>query len=642
VIRLRTLGTLDLRDAEGRALDAVLAQPKRIALLAYLALATPRGSHRRDTILAILWPEQDAEHGRNALAQAIYFLRRALGPGALVGRGDALGLDRRQVWCDAVAFEETLDAGRVDEALALYQGELLQGLHVGGAHALDEWLDGERARLGARYGRALEAQAAEREAARDFAGVVGAWTRLAAHDPLSSRVALGLIRALAAAGDPGAAVQHAQHHEALLSRELAVAPDPEIVAFVKRLRDVHPERVRVARGSRPAAPAPLPAPPVDASAAAVLRHAPAADSIVRVARSRRRQRALGAGLAALVLAGGTVAASLAMRAPAADSRPERFLTDLYRKGRQAELSRNYAGLLSAKALYERAVRQDSTFALGYAGLAGVYGLLGDYAYAPIGPALDSARLMARRAVARDSTLSEAHAALAVTLGDAGQFEVAEREFQHAMRLDPRNPHARYWYSMLLVALGRGHDALREANVAAALDSFPPRALLGMQRSATYLITGQRPHLKLPVAKRRTTLQREPGEPWAHARDAMDFAEEGQCVEAHKSLSRARELVPADNIRMLQFVGHVYWYCGERARARALVREMKRRPDAPEQGLRMAWLHAQFGEADSAFVWLARHRWTMAELSALSADRALDPLRSDPRYLELQRTIGVRK
>jgi hypothetical protein len=86
---------------------------------------------------------------------------------------------------------------------------------------------------------------------------------------------------------------------------------------------------------------------------------------------------------------------------------------------------------------------------------------------------------------------------------------------------------------------------------------------------------------------------------------------------------------------------VYWWCGERARARALLAEMKRRPDARDQGFRIASLHTLFGEKDSAFVWLERHRWTMAELSGLSATKAMDPLRSDPRFPQLQRRLGMR-
>lgn len=94
MIRLRVLGALDLRDSVGQELRAIVAQPKRAALLAYLALAHPRGPHRRDTLLPLFWPEQDTEHARNALSQAVHFLRRSLGSEAVVGSdGDGLRLE---------------------------------------------------------------------------------------------------------------------------------------------------------------------------------------------------------------------------------------------------------------------------------------------------------------------------------------------------------------------------------------------------------------------------------------------------------------------------------------------------------------------------------------------------------------------
>src|SRR4051812_8544668 len=79
MIELQTLGGLDLRDAKGRELRAVLRQPKRFALLAYLAVATPRGFHRRDTLLGLFWPELNQKHARNALNQAVHVLRHSLG-----------------------------------------------------------------------------------------------------------------------------------------------------------------------------------------------------------------------------------------------------------------------------------------------------------------------------------------------------------------------------------------------------------------------------------------------------------------------------------------------------------------------------------------------------------------------------------
>src|SRR3989441_2645864 len=106
MIELRMLGRLSLTGADGREVRTLLGQPRRFALLAYLAAATPLGFHRRDTLLALFWPELDQEHARTALRQALRVLRTALGSGVLVGRGDEdLGLDFDRVWCDVAAFD---------------------------------------------------------------------------------------------------------------------------------------------------------------------------------------------------------------------------------------------------------------------------------------------------------------------------------------------------------------------------------------------------------------------------------------------------------------------------------------------------------------------------------------------------------
>ena len=90
--------------------------------------------------------------------------------------------------------------------------------------------------------------------------------------------------------------------------------------------------------------------------------------------------------------------------------------------------------------------------------------MADYAFAPVGPSLDTARMMAKRAVQYGDELSDVHVARAVTLGDASEFDVAEREFQRAIELDETNGRAHYWYGVLLVALGRAgaHPASGEA------------------------------------------------------------------------------------------------------------------------------------------------------------------------------------
>ena len=131
MIELRTLGGLDLLDSRGRELRVILAASKGAALLTYLAIATPRGFHRRDTLLALLWPELDQEHARGALRQALGRMRRSMTGGALLTEGDgAIALDRDLFWCDAVAFERLLEEGQLEEALALYRGELLDARSI--------------------------------------------------------------------------------------------------------------------------------------------------------------------------------------------------------------------------------------------------------------------------------------------------------------------------------------------------------------------------------------------------------------------------------------------------------------------------------------------------------------------------------
>ena len=157
MIELKTLGGLHLRGPPGTDCDSVLAQPKRLALLVYLAVAH-RGEHlRRDTLLALFWPELDDAHARGALRQSVRFLRRALGAQVLIahGAGD-LSVGREALWCDAVAFEAAYDAGDLNAAADLYQGDLLDGLYVSDAAPdLERWIEDERAHIRRRAAKAL-------------------------------------------------------------------------------------------------------------------------------------------------------------------------------------------------------------------------------------------------------------------------------------------------------------------------------------------------------------------------------------------------------------------------------------------------------------------------------------------------------
>lgn len=152
--QLKLLGTIDLRDPEGREVRQVLQQPKRLALLAWLALEAGDRYVRRDTILALFWPDLPQGNARAALRRAVYFLRQALGDRVIEGRGDEeLRIGPGTIRCDAVECRLALDRGDVSRARELYGGPLLDGFYVEAAADAEEWLDRERRALALRMER---------------------------------------------------------------------------------------------------------------------------------------------------------------------------------------------------------------------------------------------------------------------------------------------------------------------------------------------------------------------------------------------------------------------------------------------------------------------------------------------------------
>ncbi len=235
MIRLSLLGSVDLTGPDGRQILSVLAQPKRVALLAYLA--TAGDWVRRDTLLGIFWPESDEERARHALRQALYSLRRSLGPHAIQSRGDEeLYAEPGHLWCDAVAFEEAVAGGQPGNALDLYGGELLEGFFLSDAPAFEKWLDGRRATL---RGRAAEAAWALAEQAEEEGSAADAaiWARKAAEYATDDESSLQrLVALLDRIGDRAAALRAYEAFAWRLESELGAQPSPETQALIADIR----------------------------------------------------------------------------------------------------------------------------------------------------------------------------------------------------------------------------------------------------------------------------------------------------------------------------------------------------------------------------------------------------------------------
>ena len=238
MIELLTLGVLDLRSADRREVRTVLRQPKRLALLAYLAATPPRRYHRRDTLLALFWPDLDQDHARAALRRSIHFLRKALGADAIAGRGDEeVAVPEDALWCDATALDHAVRTAAPDAAVALYRGTFLDGLHVEGASTdFQDWLDGERDRL-RRQAAGAATSMVERAEREGHAAAAASWGRRAvALMPDDEGALRRLLALLDRAGDRAGAVQAYEEFARRVAEDLDLAPAPETWALAESIR----------------------------------------------------------------------------------------------------------------------------------------------------------------------------------------------------------------------------------------------------------------------------------------------------------------------------------------------------------------------------------------------------------------------
>ncbi|HEX6134756.1 MAG TPA: BTAD domain-containing putative transcriptional regulator [Longimicrobiales bacterium] len=234
---LEVLGRIGLR-TDRDEVRAVLVQPKRLALLVWLTLRRPGGFVRRDELLGTFWPDSTEARARASLRQALQFLRRRLGTGIVVRRGDAeLGVDPDILNCDALAFLDTVARGDGEAAMECYGGDLMPGFLLEGAHEFDRWLHAERQRLRTLAVEAalLAANEAEDEGDHARAAERVAWAfRLEPNDEAVARRLIGLLER---SGNRVAAVAT---YEALADRlrtELDLDPSPQTVELFAAIRD---------------------------------------------------------------------------------------------------------------------------------------------------------------------------------------------------------------------------------------------------------------------------------------------------------------------------------------------------------------------------------------------------------------------
>lgn len=240
-IKLDCLGTVRLLDAAGQPLEAVLAQPKRLALFAYLLLADDSAKQPRDALLGMFWADSPESDARAALRQALSYLRRELGSDVIVGGGRRrVGVDRDRVTCDLWQLEAHLERGEEAAALELYRGELLQGLDVRGSAEFDRWLTTRRRAL-ARRMAGVAGELAESARDEDDAAMALVMARRALEIVPSGEDELRRLMGVQLwAGDRSGALRTYERFEQWLRDEYRAMPSARTRALAERARGPAP------------------------------------------------------------------------------------------------------------------------------------------------------------------------------------------------------------------------------------------------------------------------------------------------------------------------------------------------------------------------------------------------------------------
>jgi serine/threonine-protein kinase len=641
-------------------------QRRRLSLLALLALAGARGISR-DRIQAHLWPESTPERARHALDQLLYATRRDLGADSVVSSASDLRLNASIIRVDIWEFDEAIRAEQWEEAAEWYVGPVMDGVHLVDGTEFERLLDGERMRREQDYYRALECLARGCATHADLAGALRWWRRRAAADPLSLPVALELMRALSAANERAAAIQHARVYQRLIRETLEIEPD---AAIEQLAREIACSAQPIEQNADASGAGELPRPNVTDNGVHV-GDPSASDAAgnVRVALSKRRWRAhaptwlavgaivtvgLGSSIRTRLLAG-TRAPRLAVAAresarsvdprersenrTASSGTQDLQARSLYLRGRTAWNKRTKEGLDSAVILFRSAIERDPLYAAAYTGLADAYALIGYFGYAPADAMFPKAKAAASRALELDSSAGEAYAALGQALAWQHQWTESENAYRRAIALVPNDATVHQWYALMLAYVGRAHEAAIHTGYASRLDplSVQINNMHGMMLYYDGDLAGAlRQYDRTVVDEPDSAWVRQ--NPWVLSNFARIAAVAGRHGQALRLAERALVVVPT-NPRAVLDLASVYVRAGDTARARAAFA----RADVTHAhyAFYRAWLHALLGETDAAFTWLDKmDEWPLPALIALTNDPSFATVRADARYRRIEQGLRI--
>jgi TolB-like protein/Flp pilus assembly protein TadD len=307
----------------------------------------------------------------------------------------------------------------------------------------------------------------------------------------------------------------------------------------------------------------------------------------------------------------------------------------YMQGQSYIQRATHEDMLAAISYYDKAIEEDRNYALAYAGLAGAYGVLGVYGYiAPI-EGRRQGEEAARKALALDDNLAEGHLALgqAYVAFAPSNFPLGDRELRHAIELSPSLALAHFFLGVSLVRQGRLDEALEESLKARELDPLSP--IIARAFAIPY-------YFKRDYARALELLRQanELGPALTTTSEIGIYIQNKLFDEALAELEKAQRTRKNDSI-LTYDTGMIYAAQGKRAEALGIIKELEE-ISGPNlsQAHWIAKIYATLNEKEQALSWLERGLATGAIGSFYKDDPVWDPIRSDPRFTDLLRRMGI--
>lgn len=307
---------------------------------------------------------------------------------------------------------------------------------------------------------------------------------------------------------------------------------------------------------------------------------------------------------------------------------------LYMKGRFFWNKRTVDGVKKSIDYFQQAIQADPKYALAYAGLADSYTLAGSYGYSIMPPteAMPKSEAAVTKALTLDDSLAEAHASLGyIKFIYDWDWSGAEQEFRRSIALNPLYDTAHHWYSHELVALGRNDEAMAESR--RALQISPSDTVMNEHMGWTYLMARDYDHAIQSVRK---AIEMEPDFLLAHRVLGLAYQYQGQHNDAIAEFARGVEIAHGDPVAKA-YLARAYAAAGKTQQATEILNQLLQLSSKQYvPPLEIALTYIALGNNNEAFEWL--HKAADERASALvylKANQAFDPIRSDPRYQDVE-------